>query len=164
MLVDFYDEMNQLMNDILDNRIKSQETEIRIKRLKETYGDDVFPGFAFRPESKPWDKDYLAKLKMMSITGACSEQFIMHMSEVSDFVYEKKKKKKLLCGLLVGAATILIIVSCAIFAGKQQEEKELIDGKVSVQADYLGECDSENLITSMEVNLGGICYGNFDQC
>lgn len=157
-MADVYDEMNQLINDILENKINSKETGIRIKMLKEKYGEDIFPGFAFHPESKPWDKDYLKKLKTMSITGACSEQFIIHMSEVSEFIYEKKKKK-LLFGFITGVVVLLIMVFGVIFAGRQNEEG-LMDVSASVQVEH----ESDNLSASMETNVGGICYGNFDQC
>lgn len=106
---DFYDEVNQLINDIVGNKIKHQESAIRIKKMKEKYGDDVFPELFFEPEPKPWNRDYFTKLKKMSVTGACSEQFILHMSEVSDFVY-KKTKKKLLSALIIGVVAILIII------------------------------------------------------
>lgn len=157
-LADFYDEMNQLINDILENKINSKETGIRINRIKEKYGEEIFPGFSFYPESKPWDKDYLAKLKTMSITGACSEQFIIHMSEVSDFIYEKKKRK-LLFGFIAGVVVLLIIVFGVIFVGRQNEEEHM-DVSANVQVEH----ESENLSTSIETNVGGMCFGNFDQC
>lgn len=45
--MDFYEEINTLVNEINKGKVNKQEANQRIKNLKETYGDDVFPSFEF---------------------------------------------------------------------------------------------------------------------
>lgn len=110
----FYNELNRLINDILEQKISQKEVYQKIRGLKESYGEDVFPEFAFVPEEKPWNKDYMAKLKKMSITGACSEQFILHIAEVSEYLY-KRRKVKYICVSVAGIIVIMIIAFCMMF-------------------------------------------------
>lgn len=112
-----YDGINQLVNDIVENKINQKETKIRIDDLKKKYGDDIFPDFLFEPEKKPWNKSYLTKLKKMNITGACSEDFILHMAEVSDFVHKKERQRRFL--FVLGGVVILIVILYLLLAGKK---------------------------------------------
>lgn len=162
ILADFYDEINQLINDIVENKIKQQDTIIRIANLKEKYGNDIFPDLIFEPETKPWVKGYLTKLKKMSVTGAFSEQFIIHMSEVSDYVY-KNKIKKLLSIFALGVVVVLIIIFYLIFVGKKNED-ENVSQHTKAKIEYLCENDEENNSMHTEIKIGGMCYGNIDQC
>ena len=112
-MTEFYDEVNELVNDILAYKATRDEAEARINEMKRKYGADAFPGIHFKAEPKPWDKKYLQKLKAMNITGACSEEFLLHMAEVSEAV--SAGRKKLLIGLgilpaaLVAAGIVLFI-------------------------------------------------------
>jgi hypothetical protein len=107
--MDFYDEVNKLVNDIIDHNIDRPAVSTKIAVIKEKYGDDIFPSFYFQPKEKPWDKLYLQKLREMNITGACSEEFLLHMAEVSDYISSKKKKIIYLIAVLIVVVLIIII-------------------------------------------------------
>ena len=107
ILPDFYDEINDLVNDILEHKVKKEETRIRINKLKNQYGEDAFPGIHFNKSLEPWDAKYLQKLKEMNITGACSEEFLLHMAEVSEAVAARRKKIIICLGILVAVLMIL---------------------------------------------------------
>ncbi len=99
-----YDEINLLVNDILDGSVSRDDVASRIKSLKELYGDDIFPDINFQKEPKPWNSAYFSKLKKMNITGACSEEFILHMAEVGEYIRMRKRK------LIIGIAIIVILL------------------------------------------------------
>lgn len=61
--MDFYEEINTLVNEINKGKVNKQEANQRIKNLKETYGDDVFPSFEFEKKPKPWTKAYFYTLQ-----------------------------------------------------------------------------------------------------
>ena len=46
----------------------------------------------------------------MNITGACSEEFLIHMAEVSEYITSQKKKKAI--GITIVGIVVLIIVIC----------------------------------------------------
>lgn len=105
---DLYDEVNTLINDILEQRTNRNDVSGRIQVLKTKYGNDIFPSIYFEKEAKPWNKSYLLKLKEKNITGACSEEFILHMAEVSDDIV--LRKKRIVIGTVVSAVIVIVIV------------------------------------------------------
>lgn len=110
MMNNYYDEINLLVNDITEGKVNRDAVENKIADLKGKYGDDIFPRIQFQKKSKPWDKEYFAKLKKMNITGACSEEFLIHMAEVSEYITSQKKKKAI--GITIVGIVVLIIVIC----------------------------------------------------
>lgn len=104
---DFYDEVNTLVNDIIEQKATVQDVSHRIQALKAKHGEDIFPDIYFEREAKPWNKSYLLKLKQKNITGACSEEFILHMAEVSEHIAWKKKR---ILAVIVTAAVIIVII------------------------------------------------------
>jgi hypothetical protein len=108
-MTDFFDEVNKMVNDIIDHKINKSEVSAKIFELKETYGEDAFPSIHFQRKEQPWDRKYLQKLKEMNITGACSEEFLLHMAEVSDCISSKKKKLYFAIASLIVVALIIII-------------------------------------------------------
>lgn len=123
---DFYDEINALINDIVAGRATKRDAEKKIEELKEEFGRDTFPSINFEKEPRPWSKDYLFTLKRKNITGACSEEFIRHMAEVSEDVYSKKRKT--IIGIIIVSIVVLIlaIITLAFSMGsrKQTEGKD----------------------------------------
>ena len=103
-----YTEIYTLVNDIVDHKVNLEEAAERIEMLKSLYGDDIFPGYIFEKEPKPWRKSYLKELKEMHISGACSEEFILYMAEVSDDIYAQKMR--MIIGVAVTAVIILLLV------------------------------------------------------
>lgn len=110
---DFYDELNLLMNNIINGKVDKKETEKIIREMKNTYGDDVFPSFPFEKQSKPWTKTYFNSLRTKNIMGACSEEFILHMAEVSEDIC-LKKKRAITGGVIAAICIVLLIVIISI--------------------------------------------------
>lgn len=121
-MADFYDEINVLINSIVSGQMNAKEAEQYIDRLKVQYGSDVFPSFDFNKQSKPWDKEYLRELQKKNVTGACSEEFILHMAEVSEYVFGKRKKS--IIGGIIAAVIILIVIIALIFASNNSKQKD----------------------------------------
>ena len=114
-----YDEINLLVNDILDGSVSRDDVASRIKSLKELYGDDIFPDINFQKEPKPWNSAYFSKLKKMNITGACSEEFILHMAEVGEYIRMRKRK------LIIGIIVILLFFTILIFILKPASQMSI---------------------------------------
>lgn len=112
-MMDFYEEINTLVNEINKGKVNKQEANQRIKNLKETYGDDVFPSFEFEKKPKPWTKAYFYTLQKKNMTGACSEEFILHMAEVGDYLSLKRKKS--IVGIAVMVILIILVIMVRIF-------------------------------------------------
>ena len=102
-----YDEINLLVNDIIEGKISRDVAADRIADLKRKDGDDIFPSIHFQKKSKPWDKKYFSKLKQMNITGACSEEFLLHMAEVSEYMMLRKKK---IIGVIIIVAIVFVVI------------------------------------------------------
>jgi hypothetical protein len=111
---DFLDEINILVRDIVDHNIDLGQTQTCIEALKSKYGEDSFSSINFEKKSLPWDKTYLRELKEKNITGACSEDFLLHMAEVSDYLWAKKRRKVaiaiVVCVVIVLIAILVIIL------------------------------------------------------
>lgn len=110
---DFFDEVNRLVGDIVNHRVDSVQVQVRMDGLKKVYGEDVFPSIYFDKKPLPWDRAYLRKLKEENATGACSEEFLLHMAEVSDYLSAKKNRTTaiaIVAGCVIVLITILIIV------------------------------------------------------
>lgn len=120
MLSDFYDEVNILINDIIEQRITKNDASKRIRDLKTKYGNDIFPGIHFEKEAKPWNKDYLLKLKDKNITGACSEEFILHMAEVSEDIV--LRKKRIIVSAVVSVIVVIFIIVLFLLGINKQPE------------------------------------------
>ena len=146
-MAEFYDEINILINGIVSGQINTKEAEQYIDRLKNQYGADAFPSFDFQKRSEPWDKVYFRELQKKSVTGACSEEFILHMAEVSEYVI--KKRKKIIIGGIIAAIIILLIIAWAIVShmGKEKDEQSygLINDSVEVYV------ESETIIDESEI-------------
>lgn len=109
---DFFDEVNVLVNDIVSHNVDATGTQVRIDELKKKYGEDSFPSINFEKQSKPWDEAYLKELKEKNVTGACSEDFLLHMAEVSDFLSNKKQSYTTIA--IVAAIVVVIIIILVI--------------------------------------------------
>lgn len=107
-MADFFDEINLLVNDIIEHNISKDDVIRRIGELKARYGNDAFPSIHFQKKPKPWDKGYFLKLKEMNITGACSEEFLIHMAEVGEEI--AVKRKRLMIGVIIAVAVIALII------------------------------------------------------
>ena len=110
---DFFDEINRLVGDIVNHNVDLVQTRVRIDALKKEYGGDLFSSINFEKKPLPWDESYLRELKEKNVTGACSEEFLLHMAEVSDYLSAKKSRIStiaIVVGVVIVMITILIIV------------------------------------------------------
>lgn len=103
----FMDEVNKLVNDIMNHDVDLRQVQNRITELKNEYGQDSFPSINFQKKPQPWDEAYLKKLKSKYITGACSEEFLLYMAEVGDYIVRKKRRK--LC-TVIGIASVMTLI------------------------------------------------------
>lgn len=110
---DFFDEVNRLVGDIINHNVDSVQTQARIDEMKQEYGEDSFPSINFEKKSLPWDESYLRELKEKNVTGACSEEFLLHMAEVSDYITAKKRRTTIMAmvaGIVIVLIALLIII------------------------------------------------------
>lgn len=114
---DFFDEINRLVGDIVNHNVDSIQVKNRIEGLKKEYGDDLFSSINFEKKSQPWDESYLRGLKEKNVTGACSEEFLLHMAEVSDYLLAKKRRA--LTKIIVAVGVIVLIVILFIVMNKE---------------------------------------------
>ena len=125
-MADFYDEVNLLVNDIATGKTNVKEVRVSINRIKTQFGSDAFPSFSFDKQPKPWNIEYLHELQRKNVTGACSEEFIIHMAEVSDYVFGKQRRNVI--GAIVAIVIVIIMIIVLVMNAnnsKQKEEEQL---------------------------------------
>lgn len=145
---DFFDEASELVNEILNYKVTKNEVSEQIANLKSKYGNDIFPKIYFEKSPKPWDKMYMQKLKDSNIAGAWSDEFILHMAEVSEYIVKKKKKQIafIVGGVLIAAAVTVILLGFAL-GGEFNRNACLYHSELS-----------------NTIYIGGISDGNFNKC
>lgn len=104
------DERVELIENILANRLTKRQVENAVKELENKYGEEAFTRFTFQKEEKPWDQEYYNKLKSLSMSGAGSKEFILHLTEVRDEANKFDAKKMVLAGIAVVAAIVAVIL------------------------------------------------------
>lgn len=144
-MMNFYDEMNELINGIMRADIDRSGVEQAIRRLKDKYGDDSFPDFDFRKQNKPWTEEYLKSLKIKNVTGACSEEFILHMAEVSDYLSKKRKKKNI---LIIVVVLLSILTVLAVFSLRKTQEQKMSRMRNNIYEETI----AESLMTNLEIS------------
>lgn len=109
---DFFDEINMLVGDIINHNADSVQVKARIDGLKKQYGEDSFSSINFEKKPLPWDEAYLRELREKNVTGACSEEFLLHMAEVSDYLSARKGRTS---SIVAGVAIVLVLILIIIF-------------------------------------------------
>ena len=72
-----------------------KQVKLIIKYVENKYGSDFFEDYDVKKEpQEKWTEEYLKELEIKSMAGLSSKQFILYLSEVSDFVHEHSKKKR----------------------------------------------------------------------
>ena len=110
MMSDFFDEINRLVGDIIKHNVDSVQVQNCIDGLKKEYGEDSFSSINFEKKSQPWDEPYLRELKEKNVTGACSEEFLLHMAEVSDYLSARKRRTLTKAIVSVGVIALIIVL------------------------------------------------------
>ena len=80
----------ELTNDIVYGRTTVKEVRNRIKEIIDEYGPNSFDSFSVNKDKfpKPWTKDTLRELELLSASGACSIEFYLFFAQVADEVYK----------------------------------------------------------------------------
>lgn len=104
------DERIDLIEKILSNKISKKEVEVFIKEMENKYGEKAFTRFKFQKKEKPWNQDYYDKLKNLSMSGAGSKEFILHLVEVRDSINKFDKKKIIPVAIVAIVAVIIAII------------------------------------------------------
>ena len=108
----------EFMIDIIEGKYTLNEAKQKIRAYEEQYGTDFFADYEIEKKDKPWDMEYLKKLKLKGMTGMASKQFFLHLAEVSEYVHAKTdtshskgdKKKFIIAGIIAGIIIALVIV------------------------------------------------------
>lgn len=108
----------EFMVDIIDGKYTLNEAKQKIRAYEEQYGTDFFADYEVEKKDKPWDMEYLKKLKLKGMTGMASKQFFLHLAEVSEYVHANaytshkndSKKKIFIAGVIAGIIIALVIV------------------------------------------------------
>lgn len=109
-----------LIRDIINGKLSLNETKARIEEYTAKYGKDFFPDYDWPAKDRSeWNKAYLDELELSSISaGLSSPQFILHLAEVSEYVYaqEKQKKLKRIIAAIIAAVIVIgvILVICIV--------------------------------------------------
>jgi hypothetical protein len=101
----YLEEQIDLTSKIVRGKIKRPQVERTLAQMEEKYGERCFNSYPVDRKEKPWSKDYLSELELISGSGASSKEFYLYMSEVSDYVYAHKSRK-----IKVGIAVCVIVV------------------------------------------------------
>lgn len=105
----------EFITDITNGKYTLIEAKKKMQEYEEKYGSDFFVEYEVEKKGKPWDRNYLEELRLKSMTGMSSKQFILHLAEVSEYVHEnerktKNKKKFLIAGAAAGIIVAIVMI------------------------------------------------------
>lgn len=60
----------------------------------EKQNPNFFVDYEIKKKEKPWDKEYFETLKKRAVAGTSSKQFILHSTDVIDYLLKHKIIKK----------------------------------------------------------------------
>lgn len=106
----------QFIMDIIEGKYTLSETKKKMQEYEEKYGSDFFVEYEVEKKGKPWDRNYLEELRLKSMTGMSSKQFILHLAEVSEYVHKNEKQKKIRKKIIITGAIFGIIAALVILA------------------------------------------------
>lgn len=106
----------QFIMDIIEGKYTLSETKKKMQEYEEKYGSDFFVEYEVEKKGKPWDRNYLEELRLKSMTGMSSKQFILHLAEVSEYVHKNEKQKKIRKKIIITGAICGIIAALVILA------------------------------------------------
>ncbi|RRD95854.1 hypothetical protein EII17_01910 [Clostridiales bacterium COT073_COT-073] len=108
------EERKALIKKVFEGSISLEEVKNEVKRLERQYGEDVFSPLSFIPQERPWTVEYLNQLENLSLAGAGSKEFILHIAEVKQELSKGRNKKSRNKNILM-VATVLIFLIVACF-------------------------------------------------
>ena len=98
------DALYELKRKIIETNCSVAEIQKDISRLEREFGADIFLPLDFNKKSKPWNSAYFKELSDLSIAGASSKEFILHMAEVKEYLVKQKMKRII---LIAGTAVVI---------------------------------------------------------
>lgn len=112
--MEYIDEQIQLVSKIANGEISKATVEKELDRMEQKYGRDCFNSYPVKRKPKPWTKEYLDELEILSSSGASSKEFYLYMAEVSDEIYKNRINKKTVLG--IGFAIAIVLGIMIVFA------------------------------------------------
>jgi len=82
-----------LIIDIFKGRHTREEVHDIISYY-EKQNPNFFVDYDIKKKEKPWDKEYFEALKKRAVAGTSSKQFILHSTDVIDYLLKHKIIKK----------------------------------------------------------------------
>ena len=82
-----------LIIDIFKGRHTREEVHDIISYY-EKQNPNFFVDYEIKKKEKPWDKEYFETLKKRAVAGTSSKQFILHSTDVIDYLLKHKIIKK----------------------------------------------------------------------
>lgn len=107
------------VKEIANGKLSLKDVQQRIQEYEQKYGIDFFDDYDIEKKEKPWNKEYLKELEAKILSGIRSKQFILHLAEVSEYVYtnektEINKHKTFLISTIIAVIVVVTIILCCI--------------------------------------------------
>ena len=106
----------EFITDITNGKYNLIEAKKKMQECEEKYGSDFFVEYEVEKKGIPWVRNYLEELRLKSMTGMSSKQFILHLAEVSEYVHKNEKQKKIKKIIIITGAICGIIAALVILA------------------------------------------------
>ena len=122
------------VQEIIEGKISFNDVKKRIQEYEEKYGADFFADYEIEKKDKPWNEEYFNELKKKSI-AMTSKQFILHLSEVSEYVHEHEthqnnNKKK--AGIISVIASLIVLILILVFNGQEASAMTVIANQIAI--------------------------------
>lgn len=108
--MDAIQERIELIRKIARNKITKEEVQSEINRLHEKYGEDAFTDQSLNKKKKPWNKGYYESLVNLGTAGMGSEEYVLHLVEVRDYLKRRKIYSTCAAILILVVAIILVLI------------------------------------------------------
>lgn len=107
-----------LASRIVAGRTTQNGVKKELESIEKEYENPFIP-YSVEYKEKPWDIEYLKKLRKAVPFGAMSKEYLLYMSEVADNVYKLKLIiKNVLIGIAATSAVIIVLLSIKTFLSR----------------------------------------------
>jgi len=100
----------ELSTRISEGKITQRNVQKELAAIEKEYGNPYIP-YSVEIKEKPWDIDYLKKLRSSVPFGTISKEYFLYMSEVADDVFRIKRIVKVISfvvGIVVAISLIIL--------------------------------------------------------
>lgn len=120
--MEYIGEQIELVSKIVKGEINKAGVEKELSRMEQQYGSECFNSYPVKRKPKPWTKEHLNELEVLSSSGASSKEFYLYMAEVSEEVYKFKLNKKIIIAIIVVIAIVLGFLIISSSSKKSKNE------------------------------------------